>query len=215
MCGGQYAMFSKVPGYFTAPANGTYVFEANGDSTFPADLNVPSALSVRKPLANGCNVLGCDGDDIHHGHKATVVVSLVKGEQVIVVVGPTEPYCGVMKVKVTQAIKKCSVNANCPSVPAGGSPKFGYTCISGACVPMEGCRNDQDCPVTRSGLFNYSAQVCQNYKCVPETSFSEGSISHCRFCHHFGCTDPSFCCGGGDPCSPDNEGCADPAWCAA
>mmetsp|Transcript_26983 Transcript_26983/g.45252 ORF Transcript_26983/g.45252 Transcript_26983/m.45252 type:complete len:771 (-) Transcript_26983:77-2389(-) len=82
MCGGKIALVKPVARNFTAPANGTYIFQAKHSL---------ASLSVRSQVGGQCRILGCDGynrtNALENYPYATVSVNLIRGQTVHVVTG--------------------------------------------------------------------------------------------------------------------------------
>jgi len=122
MCTNQYRLMRPNPRYFTAPSNGTYIFES--------DVYLPSALSVRTEVGTSCRILGCNSGS--GGSPPRVIVKLLKGQRVSVILGATVEYCDGVSLLISKAVRECRVDSNCPSVRPGAQPRFGYKCISQA-----------------------------------------------------------------------------------
>mmetsp|Transcript_1736 Transcript_1736/g.2659 ORF Transcript_1736/g.2659 Transcript_1736/m.2659 type:complete len:216 (+) Transcript_1736:1105-1752(+) len=195
---GDINLVKPLANYFVAPSNGSYIFDT--------DDYVPVAITVRAELNGKCTILGCNWMNVG---AAQVVVPLIAGQRATVIVGGALPFIisGSIPVIISKAVKGCKVNSDCPTVPAGSSPKFGYTCVTGGCVPRE-CLVNYDCPIRTQG-------VCNTYRCrlqtdmVPENFFFKGqSLLSCRWCCRTlisglcQCDEQSFCC---MECSPDED----------
>jgi len=185
MC--QVSVLRPISQYFTAPTNGSYIFEIL--------TAMPSALSVR----NGCSVLGCSAVQSVKA-RPIVVTHLNAGQRVTVLAGVLTEHLFCLEsfsLNIAKAVRECRVDSDCPP-KVNGIPALGYKCITGGCYPTE-CRSDNDCPNECMG----NAQVCDNYKCIAEFSYWDAvstqlreAYAHCRNCmNDFGiCRAQAYCC---------------------
>mmetsp|Transcript_38838 Transcript_38838/g.64608 ORF Transcript_38838/g.64608 Transcript_38838/m.64608 type:complete len:454 (+) Transcript_38838:37-1398(+) len=158
VCGRTYSVDSPVVRYFTAPENGSYIFESRSV--------VPMILSVRTEAGRGCLLFGCDADNFAINHTARVIAKLSRGQQASVVGGRAGPQCSDISLEVTKSIGQCRVNSDCLGIRLTAprptpAPAFNYTCISNTCVPKE-CLTSDDCTNYRS---------CESNRCT-----------RCRYC---------------------------------